>query len=585
MRETSLKPDRNGVIWRNLGWKKTRTGQRSQHKFNLGTNRKEAQYRFAILKRLWQTIQEREGEDATWDDFTLRVGTGIASGKTEVEIEHRKSKSYRQDAEWYYVDDATYARSINDVQMKYPFVKFVPESPDAYQRGVEKLAALAAADLDRLDDEVGRQKKTLTDLGKPIPGEMLHDALDDYVEWIKVEYFDKTEGHVNDSGMTKIRQVKTIRSRLENAPLSSLDYKGVDGVFGYFRKRPLSKRGGKPMTWKSCQHYLGELDRFFDWLHLSRDYQWRKPEDHELVRKKPDGLEGDEEAEAEEVPTYTVDQLAILNEYATPIERVFFLLGINCAFGADQSGRLKVRDVRLSDDGPSYIRRIRRKKKVKGTHMLFKQTVEAMRWAMDRRGRQEPPPTPSSILLLNDEGRPYWRKTKGGNRCRDIANMWYRLLDRVRVDHIDFPRYGFNTLRDTSSNMIREIAGQEAASMHLTHRHQSQDRNLINYTNPPFKRLFRAQRKLELKLQRVFVAAPKEPFAPAMRAYTPRTIVKKIQEMKSEGASISEIARAAKVARTTVYRHLKDGHGKAESPTSSPPGRTNGHRASPVRRA
>jgi hypothetical protein len=409
-----------------------------------------------------------------------------------------------------------------------------------------------------LDEQASQKKKELTGLGKPIPGEMLHDALNDYIEWIKVEYFDKVEGHVSDSGMTKIRQIKTIRSHLENAPLAALDYSGVDKVFGYFRKRPTTKRSENPMTSKSCRHYIGELDRFFRWLHLSAAYPWRKPEDYELIRKKPDELEEDIEAATQEIPIYSVEQLAILNEYATPNERVFFLLGINCAFGADQSGRLKLRDVRLSEDGSSFIRRVRRKKKVKGTHLLFSQTVQAMQWAIERRKKQQPEPTPVSLLLLNDEGRPYWRKTKGGNRCRDIANMWYRLLDRVRVDHPDFPRHGFNTLRDTSSNMIREIAGQEVASMHLTHKHQSEDRNLANYTNPPLKRLFRAQRKLEQKLQTVFDAAPREPFAPQMRAYTPRKTIKKMHKMKGEGASVSEIARAVKVARTTVYRHLKE---------------------------
>jgi hypothetical protein len=459
--------------------------------------------------------------------------------------------------EWCYVDDATYASAVNDAQMKYPFIRFVPESPEAYQRGVEKLSSLATASLERLDEETSRQKRSLIDLGKPIPGEMLHDAMNDYIEWIKVEYFDRAEGHVNDSGMTKMRQVKTIRLHLENMPLASLDYSGVDRILGHFRKRPLSKRSEKPMTAKSCRHYIGELDRFFRWLHLSADYPWRKPEDYELIRKKPDELEGDVEAAAREIPTYTVEQLAIINEYALPIERVFFLLAINCAFGADQTGRLKIRDVRLSEDGPSFIRRVRRKKKVKGTHLLFKQTVQAMRWAMERRKRQQPEPSPTSFLLVHDEGRPYWRKTKGGNRCRDIANTWYRLLDRIRVDHPDFPRHGFNSLRDTSANMIREIAGEEVTSMHLTHKHQSEDRNLGSYTNPPLKRLFRAQRKLEQKLQPVFDAAPKEPFAPQMRAYVPRSTIKKIQKMKKEGASISGIARAVKVSRTTVYRHIQ----------------------------
>ncbi len=59
-------------------------------------------------------------------------------------------------------------------------------------------------------------------------------------------------------------------------------------------------------------------------------------------------------------------------------------------------------------------------------------------------------------------------------------------------------------------------------------------------------------------MQPVFDAAPKEPFAPQMRAYTPRKTVKKIQKMKDDGASVSEIARAVKVARTTVYRHLQE---------------------------
>ena len=156
--------------------------------------------------------------------------------------------------------------------MKYPFVKFVPESPEAYQRGIEKLPTLATANLQRLDKDAARYKQALTDIGRPIPGEMLAHALDDYIEWIKSEYFDRAEGHVNDSGMTQIRQVKTIRSHLENVPLALLDYSGADRVFGYFRKRPLSKRSGKPMTSKSCRHYIGEIDRFFRWLHLSAIY-------------------------------------------------------------------------------------------------------------------------------------------------------------------------------------------------------------------------------------------------------------------------------------------------------------------------
>ena len=108
--------------------------------------------------------------------------------------------------------------------------------------------------------------------------------------------------------------------------------------------------------------------------------------------------------------------------------------------------------------------------------------------------------------------------------------------------------------------------------MHLTHKHQSRDRNLGNYTNPPLKRLFRAQRKLERKPQTVFDAAPNPPFAPQLRAYTPRSTVKQIHKLNGEGHSISEIARMVEIARTTVYRHL--GREQANGQAGSTPPQT-----------
>ena len=50
------------------------------------------------------------------------------------------------------------------------------------------------------------------------------------------------------------------------------------------------------MTGKSCRHYIGELERFFRWLHLSATYPLRKPEDYELIKKKPDELDENIEA-------------------------------------------------------------------------------------------------------------------------------------------------------------------------------------------------------------------------------------------------------------------------------------------------
>src|SRR5208337_568893 len=136
MRRSTLKPDQNGEYYRNLGWKKTRTGQRSQHKFLLGTNKKEAEARNALLERVWQPIEERYGAAAEWGGFAFEVAKAIAKGETEIPYERRKDMSSVPGVAWCYERDTDYARAFNQMQAAFPFIKLVPESPDAYQRGV-----------------------------------------------------------------------------------------------------------------------------------------------------------------------------------------------------------------------------------------------------------------------------------------------------------------------------------------------------------------------------------------------------------------------------------------------------------------
>jgi hypothetical protein len=108
------------------------------------------------------------------------------------------------------------------------------------------------------------------------------------------------------------------------------------------------------------------------------------------------------EVESREIPTYTVDQLQTLYHHATPLERLLLLLGINCAFGADQVGRLKVGEIQ-EKNGVHYIKRIRRKQKVRGVHRLFKVTLEGLRWAI--RGREDQPHAHVlSLVWMKDAG-------------------------------------------------------------------------------------------------------------------------------------------------------------------------------------
>jgi hypothetical protein len=394
----------------------------------------------------------------------------------------------------------------------------------------------------------------LTEAAGSATGQTLHEALQSYSEYIRREFQD-SDGTITDNGKTKTNQIKAIMRYVPDVDLGHLlDFDGVDEVFGVFRRRPISARYGTPMKPKSCANYIGELDRFFKWLHRSSKFRWRRPEDYADIERRPRPLDEDVEKEAEEVEVWSIKELEILNKYATPIERLFLLLGLNCAYGADQSGRLRIRDLRLHEDQHSYIRRIRRKKKTLSIHLLWQQTTDGLRWAKHRREKQD---FTTDILLLTDDNLAYWRKTDGGNRARAIPELWGDLFDRIRRDYPTFRWLPFNSLRDTSANMIRQIAGEEVASVHLAHKHQSNDPNLRRYTNPVRKRHFKAIRKLERKLASVFEAAGDDPWQQQRKSYIGRKKAEQLVELYREGVPVRTIAKELGITSSTVYRNLE----------------------------
>lgn len=180
-------------------------------------------------------------------------------------------------------------------------------------------------------------------------------------------------------------------------------------------------------------------------------------------------------------------------------------------------------------------------------------------------------------VLLNQNGNPYWRLTKGSNRAQDIPNIWTRLLDRVRKDHPEFRRLPFNSLRDTSGDFIRRIAGGEIASLHLAHKHQTDDENLGRYTNPLRRRHTKAIKRLEEKLATAF-ADVADPFPVEMtkvqsEGQVPNISpgkIRRIRQLHAQGYKRTKIAELVGVSTQTVYRHCKARSRKAsESKTKS----------------
>lgn len=545
MRNTSLKRTQRGYQ-RNLG----RLPSGAQPKFYLGHNKDEAVARLDAIVLIWERVEQKwkgDPERAVWDEQSHNAAKLVAKGEPLV--------AHQGD---YEPEDVYFAR-INEWRRNLR-VPVIAANEFLFETGKQTLATNIKSTQQRLAQAIGSPTAT---------GQSFHEALRGYQQHIRHEYRDSVDGSITDNGKKKLDQIDTIISYLPDLDLGALDFQGADEVFGVFRRRPISKRYKRPMAKKSCTNYIGELGRFFKWLHLSKDWQWRKPEDFELISRRARELDEDVEHEAKDTPVWTIDQLKILNEYATPIERVFLLLGLNCSYGADQAGRLRIGHLHLAtkEDRHSFIKRVRRKKKTASIHILWKQTVEALQWALQRRESQT---HETEFLLLTDNGRPYWSKTASGNRSQLIPNLWCRLLDRVQKDHTDFPRLPFNSLRDTSANMIRQMAGEETASLHLAHKHQSKDEHLRRYTHPVRKRHFKALLKLEMKLRLIFESAGPNPFADRQKNYIGRMKIKQILDLKTNGKSVGEIAKIVDISVPTVYRYLSPASASAISSDAMP---------------
>ena len=96
------------------------------------------------------------------------------------------------------------------------------------------------------------------------------------------------------------------------------------------------------------------MKRFLRWLNRTALFDWRKPENFDELetRVKETPQERKEKHNHTQVDTYGINELKLLNEYATPLERLLLLLGLNCAFGAAEQGRLTLGDIHFNKQHP-----------------------------------------------------------------------------------------------------------------------------------------------------------------------------------------------------------------------------------------
>jgi hypothetical protein len=351
---------------------------------------------------------------------------------------------------------------------------------------------------------------------------MLHQAMQDYIAWIKQAYYGEHLGRLTGNGYTKIKQVGILLERHQDMPLSSVGYSEIEAMILLWRKRPFKKGTQSPIIRMSASNLIGELHRFFRCLHRSPNHSWRKPEDFDDIEVAVDTIPQDDAHFGRRVSVFTLDELVLLNQHATPLERVFLLLGLNCGFGIAEVASLQLGEIQLlppNDDShqaqsgssvistKSYIKRVRRKSKVYAEFLLFPQTAQAIEWALKRRLKNGPVDA-SSPLLVNEAGQPYDTPTAAGNASQQIPNNFRDLVTRVNASGSQIRTLSFNKLRKTAGDLIRRFGDGETAGIFLCHgKPVKSDELLDDYTNRPFEKVFEAIRKVEEYLTPVFTAA------------------------------------------------------------------------------
>ncbi len=188
-------------------------------------------------------------------------------------------------------------------------------------------------------------------------------------------------------------------------------------MIDYWRSRP-ARRDGKPTSHDNSRHHVGELMRFFRWLDSSSAFRWQMPRGLERVERKITKTEGERRLSAITKEIYTVEELAELNRHATPVERLMLYLGLNCATGAAELGRLFEGDFLLHQTHPyaerrhfvstpedSFARFIRPKSHVFGEWLLWDETVRMVEWGLELSRRLK-----SDLLIISERGQPWYRE-------------------------------------------------------------------------------------------------------------------------------------------------------------------------------
>lgn len=548
-KERQFSTDSRGNFQRDLGWKATETGF-SQPRFYLGKKHSEAAINVLRLERAWLAVETRwqkmrarqaEGfvwDDETprplWDETTLRIGQAIARGELVVRLDlptglrdGTSELTLQMSSSW-----------LLELQDDFGMVRLELADQAKQDLADAHHAAKAKKHADRAEWErrfVVSSKATL------------HQALDSYGEALRKKYVQVGGGGLSPSGKGFLNVLLFVKKNYRDVALKGLDCAELEAMQHFFEGRPPTAKG-EPISAEWVKKCLKCVRNFVKWLHRTSEYSWRKPQDYEVSPARIASTPEENARGASRVSTFTVEELATLYEYSSDRIRLFMLLALNCAFGADS-----IRTLQVSEIADGFIRRKRFKTGVYGEWALWPQTVKAIEWQMQRREKSK-----ETALILNRDGKAL-TSTASGNINQQIQNSW-KNITYFQV-HKDFPSFRylpFNSLRDTSIDCVRQSSGHEIAMTQAAHGQTGKDELLDRYSNRLFSEVFEANRKMGELLAPMFLRVP-SPFSDPVRHNTSisRGKLKAICSLRKLGKQYKEIAEELDVCIDTVRVYLR----------------------------
>ncbi|MFN3160033.1 MAG: hypothetical protein ACE37I_12020, partial [Rubinisphaera brasiliensis] len=441
-------------------------------RFNLGRDETEAERRFHRISQLWEESC-RVMKDERWQPFALAAAKWLAKGVFTIRFDFPDYLSNQEDPA------AEYAEQLHVFQQQFPSLHIVPTKQDVYEWGCGECRFAITdelADLSASARTLGFVKEQDAVPDRLISGS-LHEAIEGYIAHIEATASREDENLLKSSQRKRIQYARTLKEHHENRPLYELTFDEIAKKIGYWTNRPLTKRGTRYKP-NAVRHPLKEFERFLRWLDATTQFDWQMPRGVDQISRKITELEEDQEqAGIITKPVYSPEELGILVRHANDFDRMLIYVGVNCAFGAAEIGRLKVNEVLVhhthefaerlhfeTTSQDSFIRLNRHKSKMFGEWLLWPQTVNSLKWGVDRAKRLG-----SRFVVVRESGNKlYDERTE--NAQAGFANRWRKLIDRVQKSHSDFPRLPYGTLRDILPDILRHRYADEIASISLAHK-------------------------------------------------------------------------------------------------------------------